>query len=119
MYRPKMIVNVQGYDLEMFTIRYVATQLRISPETIRSWERNGIMPKAMFTYKNGVRLYHPLEVEAIAKVLRKKHFRGTYAKQEKLKQHLWKELGLARKEILASLQPDGNNEEAPEETTQS
>jgi len=73
------------------------------------------MPKAMFTYKNGVRLYHPKEVEAIAKVLRKKHFRGTYAKQEKLKLHLWAELGAARKEILASL---AVNDETHEETPQ-
>ena len=114
-YKNKMVVSIQGYQVEVFTIGYAAKTLRISTETIRSWERMGIMPKAMFTYKNGVRLYHPLEIEAIAKVLRKKHFRGTFKKQEKLKQELWKELAAARKEVLASLQP---NEETPEEKLQ-
>ena len=100
MYKPRMKVVVNGFELELWTISAVATKLRISPETLRSWERMHIMPKAMFTYKNGVRLYHPLEVEAITKVLRKKHFRGTFKKQEKLKTELWKELGAARQQIL-------------------
>jgi DNA-binding transcriptional MerR regulator len=111
MYKPKMTVSVRGYEIEMYTIGYTARLLRISTETIRAWERDGICPKPMFTYKNGVRLYHPLEVEAIAKVLRKKHFRGTYAKKEKLKLNLWAELGSARKEILARLDNDTAQEE--------
>lgn len=101
MYKNSLVTYVNGYELELYTIGYTAKLLRISTETIRAWERSHIMPRPMFTYKNGVRLYHPKEVQAIAKVLRKKHFRGTYKKQEKLKQELWKALSEARQEILA------------------
>lgn len=110
MYKSSMKVTVRGYELELYTISFVAQKLRISPETLRAWERSHIMPKAMFTYKNGVRLYHPLEVQAIAKVLRKKHFRGTYKKQEKLKHELWKALAEARQEILTLTEHEEDKE---------
>lgn len=96
MYKPVMKVTINGAEIELYTIGETAKRLKRSVETIRAWERQKIIPKPMYKNKN-VRLYHPLEVEAMKKVLRKL---GKGAKKVDLQREMWTALAETRKEIL-------------------
>lgn len=91
--------------MELITIGEVARALKRSVETIRAWERNGVIPRALFRGANGLRLYHPAEVECMKKILRKI---GRYAKQDELKSIMWLEIIRTRKEFLNAKEPDQN-----------
>lgn len=94
-YKGVMKVVADGTEMELYTIGHTAKILRKSVETIRAWERQKIIPRPM--YKSGkVRLYHPIEVEAMRKVLRKL---GRYAKKDKVQKEMWAALKAARYEI--------------------
>ena len=95
MYKKKLVVTVNGYNMELYTIGHTAKILNRSVETLRAWERTQVIPKPMFKYKNNVRLYHPLEVEAMKKVLRKRKLG-----KEELRAQMWEALAAIRKEIL-------------------
>lgn len=95
MYRAKMNVIVNGKRVELYTIGYVAKQLKKSVETLRAWERQKIMPKPMYKHKQ-VRLYHELEIKALKKAIRKA---GKHARKEALQKEIWKEIKAARAEI--------------------
>lgn len=95
MYRSKMNVLVNGRRVELYTIGYVAKQLKKSVETLRAWERQKIMPKPMYKHKQ-VRLYHELEIRALKKAIRKA---GKHARKEKLQKEIWKAIKEARTEI--------------------
>lgn len=55
----------------------------------------------MFKYKNNVRLYHPKEVDAMRKVLRKY---GKSARKDQLQKAMWAAITEVRKEILGEPQ---------------
>lgn len=95
MYKQSIRVMVNGYEMELYTIGYAAKLLSRSVETLRAWERALIIPKPMFKYKNNVRLYHPLEVAAMKKILRKKKLT-----RDELRTQLWEVLAAVRKDIL-------------------
>lgn len=97
MYKGTMKVIVNDVEVELYTIGYTAKILRKSVETIRAWERQKIIPRPMYKNKN-VRLYHPHEVEAMRKVLKKL---GRYAKKELVQKEMWAALKVARQEILS------------------
>ena len=96
MYKKTMKVFVNGQEVELYTIGYTAKLLKKSVETIRAWERQKIIPKPMYKNKN-VRLYHPKEVEAMRKVLRKL---GKYARKDVVQKEMYAALREARQEIL-------------------
>ena len=95
MYKTSIRVVVQGREMELYTIGHTAKLLNRSVETIRAWERAQVIPKPMFKYKNNVRLYHPLEVDVMKKILRKRKLQ-----KEALKVAMWEGLAAIRKEIL-------------------
>lgn len=96
MYKGTMRVFVNGQEIELYTIGYTAKILKKSVETIRAWERQKVIPKPMYMNKN-VRLYHPKEVEAMRKVLRKL---GKYARKDAVQKEMYPALREARQEIL-------------------
>lgn len=96
MYKGIMRVWVDGSEIELYTIGHTAKILKKSVETIRAWERQKVIPKPMYKNKN-VRLYHPMEVEAMKKVLRKL---GKYAKKEDIKKEIYAALRITRLKIL-------------------
>jgi DNA-binding transcriptional MerR regulator len=95
MYKQSIKVMVQGYEMELYTIGHAAKLLNRSVETLRSWERQQVIPRPMFKYKNNVRLYHPKEVDAMKGILRKKKL-----SREELKTQMWQTLQEVRKVIL-------------------
>lgn len=97
MYKETMIVWVNGQEMELYTIGKAAKLLKRSVETVRGWERKKIIPRPMFKHKNNVRLYHPLEVEALKKALKKL---GKNPKRAEMQTLFWEVLQEARKEIL-------------------
>lgn len=100
-----MRVVVDGVEVELYTIGYTAKLLKKSVETVRAWERAKIIPKPM--YKTGkVRLYHPKEVEAMKKALRKS---GKGARRDELQKQMYAELRIARQEILHGPKQDNTN----------
>lgn len=105
MYKGSMRVVVNNEEIELYTIGHVAKILRKSVETIRAWERQKVIPRAMFKSKN-VRLYHPDEVEAMRKVIRKL---GRYAKKELVQKEMWAALKEVRMEIR-----NGGNKDNPD-----
>lgn len=100
-----MRVFVDGNEVELYTIGHTAKILRRSVETIRAWERQKIIPSPMYKNKN-VRLYHPIEVQAMKKVLRKL---GKHAKKTEVKKEMWAALRVARREILYGPEEDNQN----------
>lgn len=104
-YKATMRVWVDGKELELYTIGHTAKILRKSVETIRAWERQKVIPKPMYKSK-AIRLYHPTEVEAMRKVLRKL---GRYAKKDVVQKEMWAAIKIARQEILHGT----NNKEEP------
>lgn len=96
MYKSTMRVIANGEELELYTIGHTAKLLKKSVETIRAWERQKVIPKPMYKSKQ-VRLYHPIEVEAMRKVIRKL---GKHAKKEDMQKHMWAAIKEARQEIL-------------------
>lgn len=96
MYKGTMRVLVNNQEVELYTIGHTAKILRKSVETIRAWERQKVIPPPMYKNKN-VRLYHPEEVEAMRKVLRKL---GKYAKKELVQKEIWTALRETRRAIL-------------------
>lgn len=97
MYKKSIRVFVQGREMELYTIGHAAKLLNRSVETLRAWERGKVIPRPMFKYKNNVRLYHPLEVEGMKKVLRKRKIT-----KEELTKQMWESLAEIRKEILGN-----------------
>lgn len=107
MYKSSMNVFVDGKEIELYTIGHTAALLKKSVETIRSWERNQVIPKPMYTRKR-VRLYHPTEVEAMRKVVRKL---GKYAKKEDIQKAMWAAIREARQEILNGTNNNQDNQD--------
>lgn len=103
MYKQTMTVIVDNKEIELYTIGYTAKILKKSVETIRAWERQKVIPRPMYKNKN-IRLYHPLEVEAMKKVLKKL---GKYARKDKVQKEMWIALRDVRQEILNG--PQDNN----------
>lgn len=103
MYKPTVKVWVKGQELELYTIGHTAKLLKRSVETVRAWERDKIIPRPLFKYKNNVRLYHPKEVEVMRKVIRKY---GKSARKDELQKTMWAALTDVRKEILGEPQSE-------------
>lgn len=107
MYKQTMRVYVDGKELELYTIGYTAKILKKSVETIRAWERQQVIPRPMYKNKN-VRLYHPLEVETMRKVLKKL---GKYARKDKVQKEMWTALRETRQEILHGTKNDHSEQD--------
>lgn len=105
MYKKTMRVIANGEEIELYTIGHTAKLLKKSVETIRAWERQKVIPKPMYKNKQ-VRLYHPLEVEAMRKVIRKL---GKYAKKEDVQKNMWAAIKEARQEIINGPKEDNQN----------
>lgn len=91
----RVYVKDQG-EIDLYTIGHTANLLKRSVETIRAWEREKIIPRPMYIRK-GVRLYHPKEVEAMKKALRKV---GKRAKKKDIQVAMYTALREARQEIF-------------------
>lgn len=61
---PKTYI-INGVETELFTIGELADQLDRQRQTIRKWEREGIIPAATFRSKSGRRLYTRKQINAI------------------------------------------------------
>ena len=59
-----------GNDRRMLTIGQIAEALELHPDTIRSYERRGIIPRAKRSPVNGYRIWEPSELEIMKKMLR-------------------------------------------------
>lgn len=105
MYKGTMRVIVNNVEVELYTIGHTAKILKKSVETLRAWERQKVIPRPMYKSK-AVRLYHPIEVEAMRKVLKKL---GRYARKEIVQKEMWAALREARLEILNGPGKQENN----------
>lgn len=65
------IYTIDGVELEMFTIGELAKRLDRQLQTLRKWEKLGIIPQA--TYRSGTnrRLYTVNQINAIVNCVRK------------------------------------------------
>lgn len=109
MYKESMKVFVEGQgEIELYTIGYLAKNLKKSVETIRAWERQRVIPRPMYERK-GVRLYHTKEIETMKKVLRKL---GKQPKKKDIQKAMWSALKETRLEII-----NKPKEEQAQETT--
>lgn len=62
---------IRGEETVLYTIGELADQLDRQRQTIRKWEREGIIPAATFRSKSGRRLYTQAQVDAIVNTVDK------------------------------------------------
>jgi len=65
---------------EMLSIGKMAHRLRISTQTLRKWERLGVMPQAIYSSKGGHRLYTVDQAQALKEVY--EEFKRKYSRWE-------------------------------------
>lgn len=56
---------VSGKELELYSIGALCERLEREGQTIKKWEKSGIIPPAQFRSKTGRRLYTKAQIEAI------------------------------------------------------
>jgi hypothetical protein len=66
-HKPRMLM-VGGAEHEFFTIGQLAQALNRKPVTIRSWESNGVIPKARYRDQHKRRLYSRRQVEGLCQI---------------------------------------------------
>lgn len=60
---------VGGKQVKLYTIGELSRRLDRQHQTIRKWERDGIIPPAQFRSKTNRRLYTEAQINAIVKVV--------------------------------------------------
>ena len=53
----------RGYPSELINVTELAARLGVHPETIRRWERTGVIPPAL--RRRGIRVYRPEDIKRI------------------------------------------------------
>lgn len=72
------LVSVNGENVKMYYVGTLAKRLNRCSESVRSWERKGIIPRTWFTDKFGKRLYTEEMIKEIKKCAdRNKIVRGS------------------------------------------
>ena len=79
------IYHLGGVDVELYTVGQLADALDREAVTIRKWERDGILPKAMFNSpstdpRGRRRLYSRAQVEGIVKIAKQE---GIYSRNSR------------------------------------
>jgi hypothetical protein len=64
------VYKVNGKDTEMYSIGELAQLLDRQSQTVRKWERYGVIPETKFRNQSGRRLYSKDQVEAVVKIAR-------------------------------------------------
>lgn len=70
--------TINGVDIEMFPIGELSRQLDRQRQTIRKWEKAGIIPQAVYRSGADRRLYTRRQIEAIVKVVREYDIKQGY-----------------------------------------
>ena len=70
MSKPK-IYTINNVDLEMYTIGELAQRLDRQRQTLRKWEKQGIIPQAIYRSGADRRLYTRNQIEAIVECVLK------------------------------------------------
>ena len=70
MANPKTYI-IDGKELEMFTMGELADRLDRQGQTLRKWEKQGIIPQAIYRSGSNRRLYTRNQIEAIVEVVEK------------------------------------------------
>ncbi len=69
------IYIVQGKEVELFTIGELARRLEREQQTIRKWEKAGVIPPTRIRSKTGRRLYTEGQINALVKLVDKYNIR--------------------------------------------
>lgn len=78
---PKIGYTVKRSDgIDLYTIKYAAQVTGKKEETIRSWEKTGIIPASTYTDSRGWRLYTAAQIELLANAFRR-HNSGEWTKE--------------------------------------
>lgn len=67
--------KINGVYIELFPISELANALGRTTQTVRKWEANGVIPKAIFRDKSKKRLYSREQIELIVKVAEEENIR--------------------------------------------
>jgi hypothetical protein len=70
------IYMVDGEETKMFTIGQVAAEIDRTGQCLFKWEKSGILPKAQYRTKAGVRLYSETQKDAIVNAVVKWGVKG-------------------------------------------
>ena len=70
MTKPK-VYTINNVDLEMFTIGELAQRLDRQRQTLRKWEKQGIIPQAIYRSGADRRLYTKNQIDAIVECVMK------------------------------------------------
>lgn len=81
---------VDGKELELFTIGELCDRLDRERQTIRKWERDGIIPPAQYRSKSGRRLYTKQQIDAIVSVVEKYNIKQGITIPEDFRENVYK-----------------------------
>lgn len=62
---------INGKEFELYTIGELADRLDRQRQTLRKWEREGIIPQAQYRSKTGRRLYSKEQIQAVVEIVDK------------------------------------------------
>lgn len=91
---------IHGKEVELYSIGELAEMLDRERQTIRKWERAGIIPAATFRTKSGRRLYTKEQVEAIVKAVEEFDVRQGVAIPQEFVQRVHEEFKKAEKKYV-------------------
>lgn len=93
------IYTINGKDVELYTIGELADRLDRQRQTLRKWERDGIIPQALFRSKTNRRLYTKAQCDAIVSVVEKYDLKQGQAIPPEFREEVFKAFKEASKEF--------------------
>lgn len=97
---------IKGKKMYLYPISYLAKKLseelgsERTPQTIRKWEKEGIIPPAIFRV-GGRRLYHEKQIEVICKCAKEAGIKqGASLALTDFSINVWEEMRKVNKELL-------------------
>ena len=89
------VYTIKGVELEMFTNGYLAERLDRQAQTLRKWEKQGIIPQATYRNASNRRLYTTNQIEAIVQCVTKYGLQQGFPIPQEFKDEVKREFELA------------------------
>lgn len=98
------VISVNGVDVEVFSVGYLAKQLHRRKSAIVSWEHKKWIPKPILRTMDGWRWYTEREVEIYKMIAEQENVRnGVSFAKTKFVERVWTEIAILKKQIVEEL----------------
>lgn len=101
---------IDGKTLELFTIGELASRLDRQRQTLRKWERDGVIPQAVFRSGSNRRLYTRNQIEVIVRCVKKYNIKQGYPIPREFKEEVHREFKKATAlDLGEDIEEEGTN----------